>query len=48
MADASTGVSSGSSPNYVALVFVFMVLYISIECLGSVCLGKEDLAYVMS
>ncbi len=30
------------------LVFVFVVLYISVECLGSVCLGKEDLAYVMS
>ena len=48
MADASTGVSSGLLPNYVALVFVFVVLYISIECLDSMCSGKEDLAYVTS
>ena len=46
MADAFTGVSSESSPNYVALVFVFKVLCVSVECLGSVFPGKEDLAYV--
>ncbi len=44
----STGVRSGSLPNYVALVFVFGVLCDSVECLGSVCSDKEDLAYVTS
>ena len=45
MADASTGVSSGSWPNCVALILSGVSVYLC-RVSGLVCSGKEDLAYV--